>query len=78
MTPERERIVRVWHAELARLSGPAAVARRAFLGELLEEIDSLRIQVSALEKDSAELNALHIAGVDNWDGYSRAFEEEGE
>lgn len=41
---------------------------------LLDELDRLRKQVAGLESDSALLNALHTAGVDNWEGYSDAMQ----
>ncbi|WP_143673798.1 hypothetical protein [Streptomyces sp. or20] len=42
MTPERERMIRIWHEELHRLTDPTAVARRETLGDLLAEVDRLR------------------------------------
>ncbi len=47
---------------------------RAAADELKAENDRLRARVAELEKDSATLNALYAAGVDNWDGYSDAMQ----
>ncbi|MDX3324779.1 hypothetical protein PV405_08870 [Streptomyces sp. ME02-6979-3A] len=49
MTPDRERMIRIWHEELARLTDRTAVMRREALGDLLAEIDRLRAQVAELE-----------------------------
>ncbi|MFF3094158.1 hypothetical protein [Streptomyces cyaneofuscatus] len=46
MTPDRERMIRIWHEELHRLTDPTAVARREALGDLLAEVDRLRGEVS--------------------------------
>ncbi|MEU0624918.1 hypothetical protein ABZ329_29175 [Streptomyces rubiginosohelvolus] len=46
MTPERERMIRIWHEELHRLADPTAVARREALGDLLAEVDRLRGDLS--------------------------------
>lgn len=48
--------------------------------KLLAEVDRLWTEVEQLQEDSAKLNALEVAGVDNWDGYSYAMEilDEGE
>ncbi|MEU8623301.1 hypothetical protein [Streptomyces sp. NPDC048669] len=42
MTPDRERMIRIWHEELARLTDRTAVARHEALGDLLAEVDRLR------------------------------------
>ncbi|MFD9950816.1 hypothetical protein ACFWYW_58680 [Nonomuraea sp. NPDC059023] len=42
--------------------------------ETAAELDRLRKKVAELGEDSAFLNALQTAGVDNWDGYSYACE----
>ena len=39
------------------------------VGELRDLVRKLQAQVTDLEKDSDELNALYAAGVNNWDGY---------
>jgi len=55
MPPERERIIRIWHEELHRLTDRTAVARREALGDLLAEVDRLQAQVAELEADSSRL-----------------------
>lgn len=45
--------------------------------DLAERIVDLEDQVVKLEKDSKFLAALEAAGVDNWEGYSLAFEDGG-
>lgn len=47
MTPDRERMIRIWHEELRRLTDPTAVARREALGDLLAEVDRLRAELEA-------------------------------
>lgn len=42
MTPQRERMIRIWHEELARLTDTTAVARREALGDLIAELDRVR------------------------------------
>ncbi|WP_399553878.1 hypothetical protein OG473_39450 (plasmid) [Streptomyces anulatus] len=62
MTPERERMIRIWHEELRRLTDPTAVARRETLGDLLAEVDRLRGELSDATAELAEnaraMNAL--------------------
>ncbi|MEV2259151.1 hypothetical protein AB0J13_10885 [Streptomyces anulatus] len=62
MTPERERMIRIWHEELHRLTDPTAVARRETLGDLLAEVDRLRGELSDTTAELAEnaraMNAL--------------------
>ncbi|MYW30141.1 hypothetical protein [Streptomyces sp. SID2119] len=45
LTPERERMIRIWHEELFRLQDRTAVARREALGDLLAEVDRLRAEL---------------------------------
>lgn len=62
MTPDRERMIRIWHEELARLTDRAAVMRREALGDLLAEIARLRGELSDATAELAEntraMNAL--------------------
>lgn len=60
MTPERERMIRIWHEELCRLTDPTAVARRETLGDLLAEVDRLRGELSDAtgQVDFLERNTL--------------------
>lgn len=44
----------------------------------LEKLDSVGSRLYELEEDSELLNALRAAGVDNWEGYSYAYELMGE
>lgn len=55
MTPDRERMIRIWHEELHRMTDPTAVARREALGDLLAEVDRLRKALSDAADQVAEL-----------------------
>ncbi|MGQ4353177.1 hypothetical protein [Streptomyces drozdowiczii] len=57
MTPARERMIRIWHEELARLTDRTAVARREALGDLLAEVDRLRGALSDATDQVAELES---------------------
>lgn len=62
-------------AEVAlEAAAPVLAAHARQDDALLAEVDRLREQVAELQEDAAFLNALQIAGVDNWDGYSYACE----
>lgn len=66
MTPERERMIRIWHEELHRLTDPTAVARREALGDLLAEVDRLRKALSDAAGQVAELeDGLGQASAEN-------------
>ncbi|MYX67379.1 hypothetical protein K388_05562 [Streptomyces sp. KhCrAH-43] len=57
MTPDRERMIRIWHEELHRLTDRTAVARREALGDLLAEVDRLRAALSEATDQVAELES---------------------
>ena len=42
--------------------------------ELLDWTDIIKTDIGALQKEANFLEALRIAGVDNWQGYSHAYE----
>lgn len=50
------------------------VISKDYLNSLLTEIKELKEENAKLVEDSAFLCALDAAGVDNWEGYSRAHE----
>ncbi|MGW1468492.1 hypothetical protein ACWCPT_29620 [Streptomyces sp. NPDC002308] len=56
MTPDRERMIRIWHEELFRLRDVTAVARREALGDLLAEVDRLRAELEARPTRAEVLN----------------------
>lgn len=62
----------------APVAGYALVFRQ-LLDQLAEEEQAKSAErIAELEKDSETLARLEAAGVDNWEGYSHAFEDEDE
>ncbi len=61
---------------LENRDGKCLRAKDALYNAKLNVIDSKKL--GKLEKDSEFLGALEAAGVDNWEGYSYAFEDEEE
>lgn len=73
--------IAAWHDEDAKSAAHVAAELRAAAKadrdrearlELVAEVERLRTEVEQLRDDSAKLNALEIAGVDNWEGYGTA------
>ncbi len=53
---------------------PSHVGLMRLYQELLDWTDSIKTSTDALQKKANFLEALRIAGVDNWQGYSQAYE----
>lgn len=77
LTPQRETEIRSLDL-LALMDDRVAAVIGGHLAALLAEIDQLRETATEMKSDSDLLNALQMAGVDNWEGYDMAREAMGD
>lgn len=77
LTPQRETQIRSLDL-LTLMDERSASVISGHLAVLLAEIDKLREKATEMQSDCDLLNALEMAGVDNWEGYDMAREAMGD